>query len=86
MGPLIRQFLKDNDFKQTMNNFQLEAWKAFKAVSQGFLGNRRSHNFKDNCLETAAFKQTPWMQNVFESSLPDVPFKSFSRRHGQHER
>ncbi len=45
VGPQIRQLLKDNQFEQTMDDLQLTAWKAFRAICNEFLGNYRSPNY-----------------------------------------
>jgi hypothetical protein len=45
VGPQIRQLLNDKQFEATMNELQLEAWKAFRALCEGFLGNHRSPNY-----------------------------------------
>ena len=45
IGPQIRDLLQDDQFEQTMNPLQLAAWKDFRAVCEGFLGNHRSRNY-----------------------------------------
>jgi len=45
VGPQIRDLLNDNQFEETMDDHQLAAWRAFKAVCQGFLGNLRAPNY-----------------------------------------
>ena len=37
--PLIQEVLKDTDFEELLNLKELRAWKAFKSVCGGFLGN-----------------------------------------------
>lgn len=47
VGPDIRQLLNDDQFEQTMDDFQLTAWKAFRTICKDFLGNHRSPNYMD---------------------------------------
>ena len=48
-GPQIRAFLKDCNFKSTLNQKEKRAWNAFEAVSTGFLGNAKDQWIAD-CL------------------------------------
>ena len=41
-GPQIRQFIKDLEFANSMNDVELEAWKAFVLVVKDILGNNRA--------------------------------------------
>ena len=45
VGPQIRDLLNDGQFEETLDDLQMAAWKAFKAVCQGFLGNHRTPNY-----------------------------------------
>ena len=44
VGPDIRKLLKDENFDMKLNNVELEAWKSFKDVVHGFLGNNKAEN------------------------------------------
>ena len=55
VGPQIRKLLKDNIFETKLTNVELAAWRAFKAVVEGFLGNRKDEQYKtlvDTLLQT----------------------------------
>ena len=41
-GPQIRQLIRDPEFENSMNEVELEAWKAFVLVFKNFLGNNKS--------------------------------------------
>ncbi len=45
-GPQIRQLMKDVQFDQKLENVELDAWLAFKAIVEGFLGNYRSERYE----------------------------------------
>ena len=47
VGPQIRQLITDNQFEEKMNDLQLTAWKAFRAICTQFLGNHRSPDYMD---------------------------------------
>jgi len=54
IGPDIRKLMKDENFDKTMNRNEKEAWTGFKLVVTGFLGNKKSSNYKfivDNMLQ-----------------------------------
>ena len=46
-GPQIRQLIKDERFITTMNQDEAAARTAFVQVVKGFLGNKRSENYKE---------------------------------------
>ena len=46
-GPQIRQLIKDPEFENTMNEVELEAWKAFVLVVKNFLGNNKARNYAE---------------------------------------
>lgn len=46
-GPQIRQVLKDEAFKLTLTETELNAWLAFENVVKKFLGNHRADNYKE---------------------------------------
>lgn len=53
-GPQIRELLKDDEFNMHLAKKELDAYKAFIAVVEGFLGNHRAKNAKklvDNLLK-----------------------------------
>ena len=45
VGPQIRKIICDPNFKPVLSKKELAAWKAFKEVVQGFLGNERSPHY-----------------------------------------
>lgn len=47
VGPQIRQLFKDREFENTMNSLEKEAWLSFKAVVEGFLGNKKDPNYRN---------------------------------------
>ena len=46
-GPQIRQLVWDPDFKNSMNEVELEAWKAFVPVVKNFFGNNKAKNLAE---------------------------------------
>ncbi|XP_029927996.1 carcinoembryonic antigen-related cell adhesion molecule 5-like [Myripristis murdjan] len=46
-GPQIRQLIRDPQFENSMNEVELEAWKAFVLVMKNFLGNIKARNYAD---------------------------------------
>ena len=50
VGPQIQKVLKDTDFEEPLNLKELRAWKAFKSVCSGFLGNTRVPDYQA-CIE-----------------------------------
>jgi len=54
IGPDIRKLMKDDNFDETMNRNEEEAWTGFKNVVNRFLGNKKESNYKfivDNMLQ-----------------------------------
>lgn len=47
VGPQIRKLLNDSEFEKTLDRVEKMAWKSFKEVVNGFLGNERASNYKD---------------------------------------
>lgn len=45
VGPQIRNLFKDKAFEKTLNTLELNAWKCFKAVCEGFLGKNKDPNY-----------------------------------------
>ena len=43
-SPQIRQIIRDPEFENSMNEVELEAWKAFVLVVKNFLGNNKARN------------------------------------------
>ena len=41
----IRQLIRDPEFENSMNEVELEAWKAFALVVKNFLGNNKARNY-----------------------------------------
>ena len=46
-GPQIRQLIRDPEFENSMNDVELEAWKAFVLVVKNFLGNNKATNYEE---------------------------------------
>ena len=46
-GPQIRQLIRDPEFENSMNEVELEAWKAFVMVVKNFLGNNKARNYAE---------------------------------------
>ena len=46
-GPQIRQLIRDPEFEKSMNEVELEAWKAFVLVMKNFLGNNKARNYAE---------------------------------------
>ena len=44
-GPQIRQLIREPEFENSMNEVELEAWKAFVLVVKNFLGNDKARNY-----------------------------------------
>lgn len=45
-GPQIRTILRDNKFKDKLNEKESRAWNAFEAVANGFLGNNKDAKYE----------------------------------------
>ena len=46
VGPQIREVFNDREFEASLNDLELEAWKAFKWVCENFLGNYKSPTYE----------------------------------------
>ena len=46
-GPQICQLIRDPEFENSMNEVELEAWKAFVLVVKHFLGNNKARNYAE---------------------------------------
>lgn len=46
-GPQIRLMLSSQELEQKMTDIERNAWKAFRAVVTGFLGNKKSDNYEE---------------------------------------
>lgn len=46
-GPQIRMLVNDENFVNTMNETESNAWKAFVSVIKNFLGNTKAPNYED---------------------------------------
>lgn len=46
-GSQIRQLIRDPEFKNSMNEVELEAWKTFVLVVKNFLGNNKARNYAE---------------------------------------
>lgn len=47
VGPQISKLIKDNDFDKSLQPIERAAWKCFKNVVSGFLGNHKDDNYQD---------------------------------------
>ncbi|KAI6651178.1 hypothetical protein LOD99_5529 [Oopsacas minuta] len=50
-GPQIRKLLRDNCFKDSMNEEEKRAWQAFSNVVYNFLGIKKASNYKELVTE-----------------------------------
>lgn len=63
-GSMIRKLFKDDDFKTQLNRTELAAWLALISVSENFLGNRQSPDYRQlvanliKTFETQGIKET----------------------------
>ena len=55
-GPQIPQLIRDPKFENSMNEVELEAWKAFVLVVKNFLGNNKAL-IKENILTSLKHKR-----------------------------
>ena len=46
-GPQIRQLIRDPQFENSMNEVELEAWKAFVLIVKNFLGINKARNYAE---------------------------------------
>ena len=46
-GPQIRQLIRDPEFENSMNEVELEEWKASVQVVKNFLGNNKARNYAE---------------------------------------
>ena len=46
-GPQIRQLIRDPEFENSMNEVELEAWKALVLVVKNLLGNNKARNYAE---------------------------------------
>ena len=46
-GLQIRQLIRDPEFENSMNEVELEAWKAFVLVVKKFIGNNKARNYAE---------------------------------------
>lgn len=46
IGPQIAKLMKDDQFEGKLNKKELRAWRAFKEVCFGFLGNHKSESYR----------------------------------------
>jgi len=47
VGPQIRNLMKDVDFERSLNNSEKPAWRSFQKVVEQFLGNEKTHDYKE---------------------------------------
>ena len=46
-GPQLHKLIRDPEFENSMNEVELEAWKAFVLVVKNFLGNNKARNYAE---------------------------------------
>lgn len=46
VGPQIKKLMQDPEFDKTLQKVEKAAWKSFKDVVNGFLGNNKSKNYE----------------------------------------
>lgn len=46
VGPQIRQVIKDDIFKEQLDDLEKPAWESFIKITENFLGNHRSNDYK----------------------------------------
>ena len=46
VGPQIRELMLDDEFENTMNSLELDAWNSFKGVCTGLLGKHKAPNYE----------------------------------------
>ena len=46
-GPKIWQLIRDPEFEKSMNELELQVWKAFVLVVKNFLGNNKARNYTE---------------------------------------
>ena len=46
-GPQLCKLIRDPEFENSMNEVELEAWKAFVLVVKNFLGNNKARNYAE---------------------------------------
>lgn len=47
IGPQIKKLMQDSDFEKSLEKVEKVAWKSFKDVVTGFLGNNKSKNYEN---------------------------------------
>jgi len=56
-SPDIRSLLRDEIFELIITGDEQRAWHAFREVVTSFLGNRRTHNYKDLVEELSSYQK-----------------------------
>ena len=69
-GPQIRQLIRDPEFENSVNEVELEAWKAFVLVVKNFLGNNKARNYAELCQQHTDCFQKPGLQHERQDALP----------------
>lgn len=49
VGPQIRKLLEDTEFPKLLSRQHKLAWESFREITENFLGNHRSPNYRDIC-------------------------------------
>ncbi|CAB3229261.1 unnamed protein product [Arctia plantaginis] len=51
VGPQIRQVIKDDIFKEQLDDLEKPAWESFIKITENFLGNHRSNDYQTTVEE-----------------------------------
>lgn len=54
VGPQIRQVIKDDIFKKQLDDLEKRDWESFIKITENFLGNHRSNDYKQIVEELLA--------------------------------
>lgn len=92
-GPQIRKMIKDPKFEDLLNVVEKKAWKSFKDLVDGFLGNHKAKNYRTliskmlrsyqqmGCLMNLKIHLLHSHLDVFPDNLGDVSDEQRERFH-----
>ena len=63
-SPQIRQLIRVPEFENSMNEVELEVWKAFVLVVKNFLGNNKARNYTELVSNMTAFRNLGCNMNI----------------------
>ena len=81
-APQIRQLIREPEFKNSMNEIEPEAWKAFVLVVKNFLGNDKARNYAE---QHADCFQKPGLQHERQDAQPIFTYGPVSWEPGFNE-